>query len=357
MLGDEIFYASVFPFWFWNVDGAVGRRIISVWALSMYIGITLELTFNINNLLFHVQTGQCLKDLICWVRPASPPVVRIEKKWALEYGMPSTHAMVSLTVPFSVILLTADRYEYPVPIGFAIAAVWCVLVSSSRLYLGMHSVAVRRCKLSVDSEVSQQISSYQDVVGGLLLAALLLPVLLPLVDAMDSFLISHPASPGLLVTTAITLMLLYPGSKFSSAKEDTAVILGSATGLYLGAWLNFQMGWIRGPPIPPPYPVLWPSYEMFGLTLLRTIIGLTVVVATRAVAKSLSYVIMKGIAVLLRKDRLKRAKEGQVSDLELFVKLGSKLITYGAIGLNVMCLAPSVFRYLDIERLTFHTEI
>jgi len=37
-LGDEIFYASIFPFWFWNIDGAVGRRIINIWALSMYIG-------------------------------------------------------------------------------------------------------------------------------------------------------------------------------------------------------------------------------------------------------------------------------------------------------------------------------
>ena len=37
-LGDEIFYASVVPFWFWNIDGAVGRRIINVWALSMFIG-------------------------------------------------------------------------------------------------------------------------------------------------------------------------------------------------------------------------------------------------------------------------------------------------------------------------------
>jgi sphingosine-1-phosphate phosphatase 1 len=38
-LGEEIFYASVFPFWFWNIDGAVGRRIINVWSLSMFIGI------------------------------------------------------------------------------------------------------------------------------------------------------------------------------------------------------------------------------------------------------------------------------------------------------------------------------
>ena len=32
--------------------------------------------------------GQGLKDIICWPRPASPPVIRLEKKWELEYGMP-----------------------------------------------------------------------------------------------------------------------------------------------------------------------------------------------------------------------------------------------------------------------------
>lgn len=26
-LGDEIFYATMIPFWFWNIDGAVGRRV------------------------------------------------------------------------------------------------------------------------------------------------------------------------------------------------------------------------------------------------------------------------------------------------------------------------------------------
>lgn len=37
-LGDEIFYATFIPFWFWNVDGAVGRRIIFVWSTCMYVG-------------------------------------------------------------------------------------------------------------------------------------------------------------------------------------------------------------------------------------------------------------------------------------------------------------------------------
>lgn len=75
-LGDELFYATMIPFWFWNVDGAVGRRIVFVWSVVMYI-------------------GQVLKDIIRWPRPG-PPVSRLQSKWSIEYGMPSTHAMVRI---------------------------------------------------------------------------------------------------------------------------------------------------------------------------------------------------------------------------------------------------------------------
>ena len=34
-------------------------------------------------------------------------------EWAAEYGMPSTHAMLGLAVPASVLLFTVDRYQYP----------------------------------------------------------------------------------------------------------------------------------------------------------------------------------------------------------------------------------------------------
>lgn len=39
-LGDELFYSSFIPFWFWNVDGYVGRRFVLVWTIVMYIGCT-----------------------------------------------------------------------------------------------------------------------------------------------------------------------------------------------------------------------------------------------------------------------------------------------------------------------------
>lgn len=38
-LGDELFYATFIPFWFWNIDGAVGRRVVLVWTIVMYIGM------------------------------------------------------------------------------------------------------------------------------------------------------------------------------------------------------------------------------------------------------------------------------------------------------------------------------
>lgn len=43
LLGDEIFYASFIPFWFWNIDGAVGRRVVMVWTIIMYIGMLLNI--------------------------------------------------------------------------------------------------------------------------------------------------------------------------------------------------------------------------------------------------------------------------------------------------------------------------
>lgn len=91
-LGNEVFYCAFFPFWLWNVDGFVGRRVCYIWCAIMYF-------------------GQAAKDLIRWPRPASPPVVRMEKRYELEYGMPSTHAMVGAAVPFSLLVFTWNRYE------------------------------------------------------------------------------------------------------------------------------------------------------------------------------------------------------------------------------------------------------
>ena len=52
-----------------------------------------------------------MKDIVRWPRPSVPTVVQLETKWALEYGMPSTHAMVGLAVPCSILYFTVGRYQ------------------------------------------------------------------------------------------------------------------------------------------------------------------------------------------------------------------------------------------------------
>jgi sphingosine-1-phosphate phosphatase 1 len=52
-----------------------------------------------------------MKDILRLPRPAMPPVIQLESKWALEYGMPSTHAMVGLSVPLSILVFTYGRYQ------------------------------------------------------------------------------------------------------------------------------------------------------------------------------------------------------------------------------------------------------
>lgn len=313
LLGDEIFYASFIPFWFWNIDGAVGRRVVMVWTVIMYI-------------------GQGIKDIVCWPRPACPPVFRLQSKWALEYGMPSTHAMVGVSIPFSVILYTMNRYKYPVWAGIFIALCWSTVISVSRIYLGMHSVL--------------------DIVVGLLLALILMFPVVPLVDALDFYLLTNRWSPILLVTVSILIIVFYPNrGGWTPTRGDTATILGVSVGVTIGAWTNYQLGAMTEPSQPPPYDIIWPTYEMIGTSILRTIIGFCCIIGTRAICKSASYATL---CFLLQSSEIKNSAH---SKTKTAIELSYKYITYVLLGFNILYLLPSVFRLLRIERPTFYTEM
>lgn len=310
-LGDEAFYSSFFPFWFWNVDGAVCRRVVMIWVLIMYV-------------------GQGLKDVVRWPRPSTPPVIRLEEKWALEYGMPSTHAMVGAAVPFSFLFYTMYRYEYPVILGVIVCSIWCCLVCGSRLYLGMHTVL--------------------DIIVGIVLVVFLMVVLIPFIDDIDYFMLTSTYSPPCILSAYILMILFYPDAgHWTPARGDTVVILGVGAGIAIGSWLNYQWGIISGPPMPPPYKIIWPTYEMVGLTMLRTCIGILVVVATRAFFKSITYALA---CYLLKLDPRDKANWRKMA-----VELSSKFLTYSAIAFNVTYLSPAVFRFMNIERLTMFTEV
>ena len=91
-LGNEAFYITFLPFVSWNIDEYISRRLILLWVFCMY-------------------AGQGIKDILCWPRPESPPVIRLEKIYESEYGMPSTHAIAGAVIPFSLVYFSYGRFQ------------------------------------------------------------------------------------------------------------------------------------------------------------------------------------------------------------------------------------------------------
>ena len=48
-----------------------------------------------------------LQDILKYPRPASPPVIRLEKAYETEFGMPSTHTVCAAASSFSIVLFTS----------------------------------------------------------------------------------------------------------------------------------------------------------------------------------------------------------------------------------------------------------
>ena len=101
---------------------------------------------------------QALKDVLRSPRPAMPPAVRMELRWDNEFGLPSTHSMMAVALPLSLLLLTSHTQYWSLSLVTAISAF--LLVTSCRLYLGMHTIL--------------------DILVGILLSALILGFALPL---------------------------------------------------------------------------------------------------------------------------------------------------------------------------------
>lgn len=127
-------------------------------------------------------------------------------------------------------------------------------------------------------------------------------------------------------------------------------------GLMIGAWINYQLGDMQPPTTPPPYVIIWPTYGMLGLMLLRTVLGLCCVLATRAIAKSVSYAVV--CAILGQDKNALRSSESTLENRDkTIVELCYKYFTCGMIGFNTAYLLPNVFKLLGIGRPDFYTEI
>uniref|UniRef100_A0A3Q3ELQ2 Sphingosine-1-phosphate phosphatase 1b n=1 Tax=Kryptolebias marmoratus TaxID=37003 RepID=A0A3Q3ELQ2_KRYMA len=303
-LGNEFFYITFFPFLMWNLDAFISRRLVIIWVWVMYL-------------------GQCTKDVVRWSRPASPPVVKVEMFYNSEYSMPSTHAMSGTAIPFALFCMTYSRWEYPTPLGFSLALCWCLLVCSSRVYMGMHSVL--------------------DVIAGFLYSVLILFFFLPVLDLIDGFNLTCRFAPLLIVSLHLGLGLFsFTLDTWSTSRGDTAQILGTGAGVALASHVNYRLGLMPDPP-PDQLPLALPVFSagLVGMAVLRLVLGVLVLVGTRALMKAVTIPLVCWVSGVPAGD-VRKARQ------HMEVELPYRYIVYGAVGFNVLFLVPLLFTFLHL---------
>ncbi|XP_037706162.1 sphingosine-1-phosphate phosphatase 2 [Choloepus didactylus] len=303
-LGQEVFFITFLPFTHWNIDPYLSRRLVIIWVLVMYV-------------------GQMAKDILKWPRPFSPPVVKLENRVIAEYGMPSTHAMAATAISFTLLISTKDRYAYPFVWGLMTAVVFSTLVCLSRLYTGMHTVL--------------------DVVGGVLMTALLIALTYPawtLIDCLDS---AHPLIPVCVVVVLFFLCYNYPVSDdYSPTRADTTTIMAAGAGVTLGFWINHFFQLVSEPasslPVTQNIPPL--TTGMFVLCLSKFSVGIVLILLVRQLVQNLSLqVLYFWFKVVVRNKEARRRLE---------IEVPYKFVTYTSVGICATTFVPMLHRFLGL---------
>lgn len=304
-LGNELFYILFLPFLFWCADRSLGRSVILLWCILYYF-------------------GQLAKDILKLPRPPSPPVIALETHYEAEYGLPSTHSMAAISIPFYMLAVFEpfQSYEY-FPIALTIAILWFLCMSFSRLYMGVH------CTLDI-------------VAGWLFGMIIVIPVYL-LLDNVDYVVMFHNHSPVITFAFAMFLVLLYPllarPVKWTNTYGDTALILATTTGVFWGSFANSTAAIDTIYPFfshLPKFTAL-PSVSIL-FSIIRCIVGYAILILTRSVVKSIG---MKLMVLILPESSIPPKNRYSV-------EIPTKFLTYSGVGFNAVYTVPYIFSLMKI---------
>ncbi|KAI6649137.1 Sphingosine-1-phosphate phosphatase 2-like [Oopsacas minuta] len=309
-LGYEPFYITFIPFIFWSYDPYIGYRITANWVVSMYV-------------------GQALKNYWRIPRPACPPAIPLELETATEYGAPSTHAIVGTGLPFYTLYLVYNNYEISFLPSLSLAVLWCVSICLSRVYLGVHSL--------------------WDIVTGILISVSILLLVEPVLNICDPVLFERPGFVFVLPLLQILLIKIYPKVEWWSMDlGDTTAILGSGSSMIMGCFLNtsyytFFLGHLvtkgcLG------FAVGTITIEKIGLSVLRSVIGILILIPVRFSSKFLFYRIIPPLFG-------NHLPLDQVTKIPHY-ELPYKYLTYNLIGLCITLFVPKAFILLGIPNIS-----
>ena len=168
-------------------------------------------------------------------------------------------------------------------------------------------------------------------------------------DTIDIYLTQHWSSPIILISIIILLGLIYPKSNNQSpSRGDTCVMISGSGGVYIGSWLNYKLGIIRQVTLTLPFQINYPTSDELATIIIRTIIGLLVVVLFRFGGKHT-------IMAILKKSLHIDPNHMDNKHITL-VEVPVKIFTYISVGFAIAFASPFVFHYLSIMRTSMIVE-
>ncbi|XP_035649917.1 sphingosine-1-phosphate phosphatase 1 isoform X3 [Oncorhynchus keta] len=216
------------------------------------------------------------------------------------------------------------QIQYPFLFGLSLAICWSFLVCVSRVYMGMHSVL--------------------EVITGFLYSLLILAVFQSTLDQIDSFYLTSHHAPLVIVILHVGLgFLAFTLDTWSTSRGDTAQALGTGAGAALASHLNHQLGLLADPPLsslPLALPPL--SAALLARSLLRLLLGVVVLLATRAAMKAATIPLACRVFGLPAGD-VRQARQ------HMEVELSYRYIVYGTVSFSCVCLVPLLFSYLNLS--------
>eukprot|EP01113_Clastostelium_recurvatum_P050791 TRINITY_DN9703_c0_g1_i3.p1 TRINITY_DN9703_c0_g1~~TRINITY_DN9703_c0_g1_i3.p1 ORF type:complete len:437 (+),score=86.22 TRINITY_DN9703_c0_g1_i3:71-1312(+) len=340
LLGDEVFYISFLPFCVW------------MWGFQTSLHMSLLMSLNIS-------IGNICKNVLSLPRPPTPPIW-LNSSPQLDHGMPSTHTMSAVSVPFYFIYYfyehpTTDHYYLTFTTAVVLGIFWAASVAFSRIYNGHHSP--------------------MDVASGAILASTILYFFIHyfrhLLDY--SVLSSSPIVPALWFFAGAFVLYIHHIPAFPTpAYGESGLVLGTGVGVVTGMWLYQQMGFPQTlfesyNEAPPAIVVLLRSTGL--IWLVRFIIGASVVLLVRMVAKKLfMFIITKHVFPRLKPTASHIREVKPLSHLHPhprsahldhfkyetaythhYAEVMVKYMTYFNISLAATCYVPLIFVALKLS--------
>jgi membrane-associated phospholipid phosphatase len=316
---EEEFYLIVLPILFWCVDYELARRLTYVVVFGLFCGNVIKDVFELP------------RPTNVW-RPTNQ--ASIDSTALEDFGFPSTHSMngVSNSLYCVYHVLRRKGYEGNPAWVVAAAAAWILGLSSSRLYLGVHTPT--------------------DVRGGLVLGFIVLATMLLTADSFDAF-VARQSSVALAlagVPVSVGLLLVCPQPRPPTPTfHQNALLVGLAWGTVAGARAAMDLSLDRDGVL------LLTSNPWINTLIVAS--GFVLVVIVRQIVKKVitGLVVATGVKLVpeanvlerrLRQNPKRKARRVRIftRDIDLIGVAVIKTIVYASVAFGITCFIPWTLR-------------